>query len=69
MTFAQKMKEILEGRGITYIEFAKQAEVTPHSVAKVLLGAGFPNVPTLIKFAEALDMRVDDLVEDVVWEL
>lgn len=63
-TIAKNMKKYRDKLGISQDKLSKIAEVTLHTIAKIESGATpDPRIETLKKIANALDVKVDDLIK------
>jgi len=63
-TIAKNMKKYRDKLGISQDKLSKMAEVTLHTITKIESGATpDPRIETLRKIAEALNVKVDDLLK------
>lgn len=63
-TIARNMKKYRDKLGISQDKLSKMAEVTLHTITKIESGATpDPRIETLRKIAEALEIKVDDLLK------
>lgn len=63
-TIAKNMKKYRDKLGISQDKLSKMAEVTLHTITKIESGATpDPRIETLRKIAEALEVKVDDLLK------
>ena len=60
--FSKTLKQYRELHGVTQKQMAKWLEMTPNAYQKYELGTREPNLTTLIKIADILDVSLDDLV-------
>jgi len=62
-TIAKNIKKYRDKLGISQDKLSKMAEVTLHTIAKIESGATpYPRIDTLRKIADALGVKVDDLL-------
>lgn len=59
-----RIRSIVAARGITLAQLAKKMNVTPQFLSGVVSEKNSPNVTTLAKVAEALDMPIAALFSD-----
>lgn len=63
-TIAKNMKKYRDRLGISQDKLSKMAEITLHTITKIESGATpDPRIETLRKIAEALKVKVDDLLK------
>jgi len=62
MKFRERIKELCVERGITQKELAEQLEISDISLNKTLRGK-YPQLQTLERIAEALNVPITDLFE------
>jgi transcriptional regulator with XRE-family HTH domain len=60
--FAARLRERRHGVGLTQIELAKQAGVTPTYVGRLESGGAAPGIDTVARLATALGTTVHDLL-------
>ena len=60
--FAARLRERRLGAGLTQIELARRAEVTPTYVGRLESGAAAPGIDTVARLAAALGTTVHDLL-------
>ena len=58
--FLYSLKERIEARGLTVLEFAKKCGVDPSDLKGIIKGAWSPLYPTLVKLANALDYDLSE---------
>ena len=58
-----RIKELIKKRGLTAKEVASVAGITEAMLSNVASGKGNPNLQTLIKIADALDVKVRELFD------
>ncbi len=56
-----RLKEILNEKGVTGKELAKETGVTPASISNIVQGNSFPKPELLQKIAQILDVDIKDL--------
>ena len=59
-----KLRELREALGITRVEFARRAGLTPRSVRLIESGERSPNLLTARRIADALGCRMDVVFPD-----
>lgn len=57
------VKRIRRGRGYTQVQLAAKAEVDPATLSRIERGVADPNLSTLRRIAEALNVSVPDLFD------
>ena len=60
--FAQRLKALLEERGMTQLELAARVGVTRAAMSRYVSGDREPRFVTLVRIVEELDVRVEDLL-------
>ena len=60
--FSKTLKQYRELHGVTQKQMAEWLEMTPNAYQKYELGTREPNLTTLIKIADILEVSLDDLV-------
>lgn len=60
--FAQRLEALLEERGMTQLELAARVGVTRAAMSRYCSGDREPRFVTLVRIAEELDVRVEDLI-------
>lgn len=60
--FAQRLKALLEERGMTQLELAARVGVTRSAMSRYVSGDREPRFVTLVRIVEELDVRVEDLL-------
>ncbi len=60
--FSQNLKRYRLVYGATQKQMAEQLDMTPNAYQKYELGTREPNLTTLIKIADLLNISIDDLV-------
>lgn len=58
-----RIKELIKKRGLTAKEVASVAGITEAMLSNVASGKGNPNLQTLMKIADALDVKVRELFD------
>lgn len=58
-----RIKELIKKRGLTAKEVASIAGITEAMLSNVASGKGNPNLQTLMKIADALDVKVRELFD------
>jgi len=61
-TFADRLKRLIKESGLTDSEFAVKINKSPSALCKYLSGALAPNLSTLIKMADCLNVTIDYLL-------
>lgn len=61
----EKLRRLREERGLSQVKLAARADVNPATVNQIERGKREPSPATLRKLAEALDVGIVDLLEDV----
>jgi transcriptional regulator with XRE-family HTH domain len=60
--FAKRLEALLEERGMTQLELAARVGVTRAAMSRYVSGDREPRFVTLVRIAEELDVRVEDLI-------
>jgi len=60
--FAKRLEALLEERGMTQLELAARVGVTRAAMSRYVSGDREPRFVTLVRIAEELDVRVEELV-------
>lgn len=60
--FAERLLEVMKERGVTQKQLAKEIERRPQTVGLYTAGKAWPNVPTLQKLADFLEVSSDWLI-------
>lgn len=64
-TIALNIKKFRDKKGISQDKLSKLAGVTLHTITKIESGAtADPRIETIKNIAQALDVKVDDLIKD-----
>ncbi len=58
-----KLRQVRTEKGLTQAELSKRSGVSRSKISQYESGQMFPQVPTLLKLANALDCTMNDLVE------
>ncbi len=66
MTKINKIKSILNEKGITSKWLAAQLDVDPTTVSKWCTNSSQPDILTLLKIAHLLDLEVTDLYDEEI---
>lgn len=62
-TIAKNIKKYRKKRGISQDKLSKLANITLHTITKIESGATLnPRIETVKKIADALGLRIDDLI-------
>lgn len=62
ISFWQRVEYILDSKGLTKKELAKNAHMTPSNISKGLQNKTFPSAQTAVEIAQFLDTTVEYLV-------
>ncbi len=65
--FTDRLKEMLDKRGMTQRELAKKIDKTEVSVSRYVSGDRIPKGPVIVKIAQVLDVQTDYLLGNDVW--
>jgi transcriptional regulator with XRE-family HTH domain len=65
MTFGHHLRTLREGAGLSRAELARKAGVPAGTLRGWEGGRGFPDLPTLLRLAQALAVPVERLAEGV----
>jgi len=63
MAVKNRLKEILDERGIKNVWLADKAKINNSTVGNIIKNRHNPNVEVAIRIAKALDMKVEDIWE------
>ena len=66
MGIANNLKKLREEKGWTQAELAKRARISRIAIGNYERGARTPNIKIALKIAGALDVELDDLLEDAI---
>lgn len=61
-TFAQRLKELLDKRGMTQRALAEKLSTTEVTVSRYVSGNRTPNIETTVEIADILNVSINDLV-------
>ena len=61
-TFAQRLKDLLDKRGMTQRALAEKLNTTEISVSRYVSGNRTPNIETTVEIADILNVSLNDLV-------
>ena len=61
-TFAQRLKELLDKRGMTQRALAEKLNTTEVTVSRYVSGNRTPNIETTVEIADILNVSINDLV-------
>lgn len=61
-TFAQRLKDLLDKRGMTQRALAEKLNTTEVSVSRYVSGNRTPNIETTVEIADILNVSLNDLV-------
>lgn len=64
MNFGERMKLMLESKGMSQSVLARKSGITEVSISRYIKGDRVPNVKALKRIAEALECSVSDLLEE-----
>lgn len=62
MTLGEKLKMLREKKGWSKYRLSKESGVAPITITKIERGEIYPELETLLKLAEALDVDVEELI-------
>lgn len=60
--FATRLRELRRGRGMSQVELAEKAHITPSYVTRLENGSTAPNLDTLSRLATALGVALTELL-------
>ena len=60
----QRIRELREEKGLTQVRLAVAADMNPATLNRIEMGKASPNLKTLERLADALDITVSRLLED-----
>ena len=63
MAVKNKLKEILDERGIKNVWLAEKAKINNSTVGNIIKNRHNPNIEVAIRIATALNMKVEDIWE------
>ena len=63
MSVKNKLKEILDERGIKNVWLAEKAKINNSTVGNIIKNRHNPNIEVAIRIATALNMKVEDIWE------
>ena len=63
MTVKNRLKEILDERGIKNVWLAEKAKINNSTVGNIIKNRHNPNIEVAIRIATALNMKVEDIWE------
>ncbi len=63
--FAERLKEMIEVRGISQAQLAKEMQTTPQAISSYVKGKTTPNYDMLCNIANQLDVSIDFLLGNV----
>lgn len=64
-TFGEKLKQIRLSKGLSQAKLAEMADVHEKHISKIETGRFHPNFETLNKILKALDLKLEDIENDI----
>jgi len=62
--FGENLRKIRQIKRISQIDLAKSVGVDPTVISKLELGKRLPSLPILVRIADALNVTVDELLDN-----
>ena len=62
--FGENLRKIRQIKRISQIDLAKNVGVDPTFISKLELGKRLPSLPILVRIADALNVTVDELLDN-----